>query len=84
MIIDFYGLGVKSNKYYLHDNKVSLLFLIEFTTTISICTGGLEIAAILQAFGFSVGSCGLANVLQCVMDKRKKWKRFCKCSKNGT
>jgi len=45
--------------------KFSLLFLIEFTTTISICTGGLEIAALLQAFGFSVGLCGLANVLQC-------------------
>jgi len=27
------------------------------------CVG--KIAALLQAFGLSVGSCGLANVLQC-------------------
>jgi len=31
---------------------------------ISLWCGG-KIAALLQAFGLSVGSCGLANVLQC-------------------
>jgi len=29
----------------------------------------LKIVALLQAFGFSVGLCGLANVLQCVIAK---------------
>ena len=49
--------------------KFSLLFLIDITITNSKSTGGLGIAALLQAFGFSVGSCGLANVLQCVIVK---------------
>ena len=49
--------------------KFSLLLLIDFTTTILISTGGLKIAVLLQAFGFNVGLWGLANVLQCVIDK---------------
>jgi hypothetical protein len=49
--------------------KLLLLFLINFTTIISISIGGVEIAALLQAFGYSVGLCGLANVLQCGIAK---------------
>ena len=49
--------------------KFSLLFLIDITITNSKSTGGMGIAALLQAFGFSVGLCGLANVLQCVIAK---------------
>jgi len=49
--------------------KFSLLFLIDITITNSKSTGGLGIATLLQAFGFSVCSCGLANVLQCVIAK---------------
>jgi len=55
--------------------KFSLLFLTDFTTTVSICIGGLEIAALLQAFGLNDGSCGLANVLQCVIAKTPSAKK---------
>jgi len=32
-----------------------------------------EIAALLQAFGLSVGLCGLGNVLQCGLDSEQQY-----------
>jgi hypothetical protein len=42
-----------------------MLIFINKYTIICGCVG--KIAALLQAFGLSVGSCGLSNVLQCAV-----------------
>jgi len=49
-------------------NKFKVFYIeSQVTAKIFYREGGGKIAALLQAFGLSVGSCGLANVLQCAM-----------------